>query len=107
MTNNVPLHQGEDAVGRPSPINSRPETSWRQTLLVPPELVTVRLDLGWHRKEHVGMFAGEAYVSGTRELLAVEVHPSRRYGEMEDWLGEAQRWQHEIVRAVFDVEPFP
>lgn len=106
MTIKVPLHQGKDAVGRPLPALSRGETSWTQTLLVPPEQVTVRLDLGWCQPEHVGMFAAEAFVPGTRELLALEVHPLRRYDHMGDWLEHAQRWQGHIVRAVFDVDPF-
>ncbi len=87
-------------------VPSRGETSWRQTLLVPPEQVTVRLDLGWLQHEHLGMFAAEAHVAGTRELLALEVHPIRRYDHMGDWLAQAQTWQGDIVRAVFDVEPF-
>jgi len=52
------------------------------------------------------MFAAEAFVPGTRELLALEVHPLRRYDHMGDWLEHAQRWQGHIVRAVFDVDPF-
>jgi hypothetical protein len=52
------------------------------------------------------MFAAEAHVAGTRELLALEVHPIRRYDHMGDWLAQAQTWQGDIVRAVFDVEPF-
>ncbi len=106
MTKNVPLHQGKDAVGRPSPLISRPETSWRQTLMVPPELVTVRLDLGWSPGQNVGMFAGEVYVSDSRELLALEVHPARTYTHQEAWLRCAQAWQAEMIRAVFDSDPF-
>ncbi len=106
MTNDVPLHRGEDAVGRSLPAPSRGETSWRQTQLCPPPLVTVRLDLGWHQAEHIGMFAGEVYVSTTRELLALEVHPARHYLLRSDWLSAAQRWQAEMVNAVLDPDPF-
>jgi len=74
--------------------------------MVPPELVTVRLDLGWCAPDKVGMFAGEAYVSGTKELLALEVHPAHRYDHLGDWLGAAQRWQGDIVRSLFDPDPF-
>jgi len=52
------------------------------------------------------MFAAEAHVAGSRELLALEVHPLRRYDHLGDWLEQAQRWQREVVRAVFDVDPF-
>ncbi len=106
MTNNVPLHQGEDAVGRGLPVISRPATCWRQTLLVPPELVTVRLDLGWASQHNVGMFAAEAYVTNTRELLALEVHPSRSYVTMQGWLASALQWQRAVVLDLFDPDPF-
>jgi hypothetical protein len=82
------------------------ENSWRQGILVPPEQVTVRLDLGWDSAHKVGMFAAEAFVPGTRELVAIEVHPPRTYLMMADWLGSAQRWQAEVVRAIFDPDPF-
>lgn len=88
--------------GRPS----RPETSWRQTQMVPAELVTIRLDLGWSSVHGVGMFAGEAYVTGTKELLALEVHPARRYDHLGHWLELAQTWQRDVVRSVFDPDPF-
>jgi uncharacterized protein YbgA (DUF1722 family) len=68
--------------------------------------MTVRLDLGWHLDERVGMFSGEAYVSHSRELLALEVHPSKHYDHLGDFLGAAQRWQEELVRSVFDPDPF-
>ncbi len=106
MTTNVPLHQGEDAVGRPSPIISRPTTSWRQTSLLPPEQITARLDLGWDWRNHVGMFAMEAFVPATRELLALEVHPAAYYPTFHDWLGLAQRSQGLVVADLFDPEPF-
>ena len=98
--------QGEGSVGRGFAGPSRPATSWRQTLLVPPEIVTVRLDLGWDQPSHVGMFAAEAYVTGSKELLALEVHPLRCYDHLGDWLGRAQQWQADVVRSLFDVDPF-
>jgi len=74
--------------------------------MVPPDLVTIRLDLGWNEAEQAGMFAAEAYVSASRELLALEVHPVRHYQGRQDWLSTAQRWQAEIIRAVYDPDPF-
>jgi hypothetical protein len=52
------------------------------------------------------MFAGEVYVSDSRELLALEVHPARTYTHQEAWLRCAQAWQAEMIRAVFDSDPF-
>lgn len=106
MPNNVPLHQGKDAVGRPSSLLSRSETHWRQTLLVPPEQVTVRLDLGWDARDSVGMFAAEASVSGTRELLALEVHPVAFYPTLSNWIGSALTWQRSVLLDLFDPDPF-
>lgn len=102
----VPLHQGKDAVGRSLPLLSRSSTSWRQTSLIPQEQITVRLDLGWSDAELLGMFAAEAYVPSTRELLALEVHPLCYYDGLEQWLGAAQRWQGAVVRDLFDPNPF-
>jgi len=98
--------QGEGSVGRGFAGLNRADTSWRQTLLVPPEMVTVRLDLGWYSPDKVGMFAAEAWTAGTRELLALEVHPARRYDHLGDWLGAAQQWQADVVRSLFDPDPF-
>ena len=106
MTNSAKSSAEDGFSGRGFGLPSRGETSWRQTLLVPPEQVTVRLDLGWLQPEHLGMFAAEAFVSGTRELLALEVHPIRRYDHLGDWLGRAQSWQRDVVQSVFDVDPF-
>jgi len=52
------------------------------------------------------MFAAEAYVTGSKELLALEVHPLRCYDHLGDWLGRAQQWQADVVRSLFDVDPF-
>ena len=89
------------------PDDVRGETSWRQTTMYPPEIVTVRLDLGWYRPEDVGMFAGEAWVADTHELLALEVHPTRRYNNLAEFLTCAQEWQKAILHSVMDPEPFP
>ncbi len=52
------------------------------------------------------MFAAEAYVTGSRELLALEVHPVRLYTDLSDFLGCALRWQDDLLRTVFDPDPF-
>ncbi len=106
MTINAFSAAEDGSVGRGLPGPNRPSTSWRQTLLVPPELVTLRLDLGWARGPNLGMFAAEAYVSNTRELLALEVHPTRGYSTMQEWLDAAQTWQRAVVLDLFDPDPF-
>jgi hypothetical protein len=93
-------------VGRGLPLAAGGERSWRQTSLYPPTHLHVRLDLGWHPAERVGMFAGEAYVPTTRELVALEVHPARRYANIHAWLGHATNWQTGIVLDLFDPDPF-
>lgn len=99
--------QGEGSVGRGLPVSSMGETSWRQTHLFPPAQITVRLDVGWDRTDCVGMFAGEAWVASTRELLALEVHPLARYDDLELFIGCAQRWQAQLLVDLLDPEPFP
>lgn len=107
MTNERDYRQGEGSVDRTLGGDVRGETSWRQTTMYPSEVVTVRLDLGWYRPEDVGMFAGEAWVSTTHELLALEVHPSRRYNNIEEFLTCAQEWQKSILHDCLHPEPFP
>lgn len=94
------------SVGRGLPGASGGERSWRQNSLYPPALLHVRLDLGWAAADRVGMFAGEAYIPTTRELVALEVHPSRRYANIHAFLGHAVAWQSELVVDVFDPDPF-
>ncbi len=106
MTNNVPLNRGEGSGGRGLPNLSRGLTSWRQTSLIPPALATIRLDVGWHAADKVGMYAAEAYVSDSRELLALEVHPSRHYPDLEDFLSRAQTWQRGVLLDIFNPDPF-
>lgn len=75
--------------------------------MYPPSLVTMRLDLGWYPPESVGMYAGEAWVSDTHELLALEVHPVQHYTSLEEFMERAQAWQRTLMRDVMQVEPFP
>lgn len=106
MTTNVPLNQETGSGGRGSPITSRPSTSWRQTRLIPPALLQVRLDLGWSADERLGMFSAEAYIPTTKELLALEVHPTRWYPGLENFLETATTWQRLVLGDVFDPDPF-
>lgn len=75
-------------------------------MMYPVPLAQVRLDVGWHREDRIGMFSAECYVPGTRELLALEVHPSTRYDSLEHFLRYAQGWQRDVLRSVFDPDPF-
>ena len=106
MTDSGEFTTGMGSVGRVLPDTARGERSWRQTSLQPPTLLHVRLDLGWHSAERVGMFAGEAYVPTTRDLVALEVHPGRRYANLHAFLGHAVAWQSDLVVDVFDPDPF-
>lgn len=106
MTDSADLNTGMGSVGPGLPVTSRGERSWRQTSLYPPSHLHVRLDLGWDPSSRVGMYAGEAYVPTTRELVALEVHPARRYANIHAWLGQALTWQSAMVVDVFDPDPF-
>lgn len=72
----------------------------------PQELVQVRLDVGWSSPHRLGMFAAEAYVPTTKELLALEVHPSARYDSLVQFLTRAQTWQGQVLLDLFDPDPF-
>lgn len=106
MTNSGISHQGEGSGGPGFGPSSARSTSWRQTLLTPVPLVQVRLDVGWHAAERIGMYSAECYVPNTRELLALEVHPSARYDSLEHFVGTAHAWQRAVLLSVFDPDPF-
>ena len=75
--------------------------------MLPPDLVQCRLDVGWLAQERRGMTAIEAYVPGTRELLALEVHRLGLYDSLAHFLGEASKRQCDVLRDLFDPDPFP
>jgi hypothetical protein len=52
------------------------------------------------------MYSAEAFIAATRELLALEVHPVRYYTSIEDYLDQALAWQREVMRDLFDPDPF-
>lgn len=85
---------------------SRPSTSWRQSGMWPPALVQVRLDVGWAPDHSIGMYAAECYVPNTRELLALEVHPSARYDSLDHFLDRAARAHLDLLSATFNPDPF-
>lgn len=107
MTISREWNQGEGSVGRGSPVPSRPPFRWVALGLLPHEQVTIRLDLGWDSTEQVGMCAFEAMIPGTKELIAMHVVPIRLYDTLDNFLGDAQRWQGDLVRELFGADPFP
>jgi hypothetical protein len=52
------------------------------------------------------MYSAEAWVPGTRELLAMEVHPATHYDGLAQFLKRALSWQGEVLLDVFDPDPF-
>lgn len=97
---------GMGSVGRGLPGTDRGERRWRQGLMHPPQLIHVRLDLGWDTSARIGMFAGEVYIPTSRDLIALEVHPARKYANIHAFLGHALGWQGDLVVDVFDPDPF-
>jgi hypothetical protein len=49
----------------------------------------------------------EAYIPTTRELLALEVHPSARYDSLAQFLDGAAGWTRAVMLDLFDPDPFP
>lgn len=74
--------------------------------MLPPDQVQVRLDVGWLPGVRAGMWAAEAFVPGTRELLAMEVHPTRRYDSLEHFLYITRNHHCTVLRDIFDPDPF-
>lgn len=106
MTTDRNSPQGKDSVAWGLAADRRPETSWRQTLLFPPDLVTCRLDMGWDRDYGLGMFAAEVFFAASRELIALEVHPVVKASTVHEFLTKAQAWQGKVWLDVMDPEPF-
>lgn len=106
MTTSGKSNQGEGSVGRGLPDLSGVATSWRQAGLFPSSLVQVRLDVGWDADHRVGMFAAEAFVPTTKELLAMEVVPSTRYDSLQQFCGVAGERHVLLLTDLFDPDPF-
>lgn len=74
--------------------------------MLPPEHCQVRLDVGWAPGVRIGMWAAEAWIPGTKELLAMEVHPSRRFDSLEHFLDVTTTYHRTVLRDLFDPDPF-
>lgn len=75
-------------------------------MLVPPDQVQVRLDVGWLPGVRAGMWAAEAFIPHTKELLAMEVHPTRRFDSLEHFLEVTTTYHRTVLRDLFDPDPF-
>ena len=53
-----------------------------------------------------GVYAAEATNPDDGTLLALEVHPLKRYDGLARFIGQAQAWQREVLLALFDPDPF-
>jgi hypothetical protein len=106
LTNRGRSQQGEGQGLRGLEPPLRGETSWRQTRIFPPSLVQARLDVGWHAGDRIGVSSIEVFVPGTRELLALEVHPNRPYPSIQDLISHTSEWCGVVLRDVLDPDPF-
>lgn len=107
MTSNAFWQQGEIQAGRAS---SRPlplEQDWAQTLLVPPDLLEVRLRLGFIIPDKHMRWQIEVTDPSTKELLALHSVPHRPLEDLEDTFAivGARLWQ--IVEPLANPDPFP
>lgn len=75
--------------------------------MVPEELLQARLDVGWHRRERVGMWAIEVRNPITQALVAMKVEPLHHFPDLVTLLIRSTSEQRAILLDLFDPHPFP
>lgn len=81
--------------------------SWRQSVLVPPDVLEIRLRLGFIRPSHHGRWQLEVIDPSGNELLAMESMPHFAISEWEDRLGDLGSRIRLLVESYLDPDPFP
>jgi hypothetical protein len=107
LTTNAFWQQGEVQAGRALARHHDGSTDWNQTLLVPPDVLEVRLRLGFIRADNHGRWQFEVLDPRGRELLAMYSRPHFPLDELEETLAEVGRRLGLLLEAYLDPDPFP
>jgi len=107
LTNSAFWQQGEVQSGRASVRTSVPEWSHHQTVLVPPEVLEMRLRLGFIPGDHHGRWQLEVLDPGSNELLALYSRPHFPLSLTDEALGEVGRRIGVLLENYLNPDPFP
>lgn len=107
MTTNGFWQQGEIQSGRVSARTSDLEWSHHQTVLVPPEILEIRLRLGFIPGDHHGRWQLEVLDPGSNELLALYSRPHFGLSQTDDALREVGERLGALLQDYLDPDPFP
>lgn len=107
MTNNAFWQQGEIQAGRALPRHHFPGDAWNQTALVPPDVLEVRLRLGFIPGDHHGRWQLEILDPRSGELLALHSRPHFPISTTEEALAEVGVRLGALLDGFLDPDPFP
>lgn len=107
MTTNAFWQQGEVQSGRVSVRTSSLEWAHHQTVLVPPEVVEIRLRLGFIPGDHHGRWQLEVIDPGSNELLALYSRPHFPLSTTEEALAEVGARLGALLEDYLNPDPFP
>ena len=107
MTNSGFWQPGEVQSGRSSARTPVSGTSWRQTTLMPPPVLEMRLRVGLLPSEDHLRWQVEAMDPLTKELLAMHSNPAGRISTRQADLQRAWHVLAEMLNAALDLDPFP
>ena len=107
MTSKAFWQQGEIQAGRSLARRSDPSTSWSQTLLCPPDVLEIRLRLGFIPGEHHGRWMIEALDPQGGELLAMSSCPHFDVLDLPEAMQDVGLRLHDLLEPLLNPDPFP
>lgn len=107
MTSKAFWQQGEVQAGRSLARHQLAEPGWEQRALEPPEVLEVRLRLGFIRADSHGRWQLEVIAPSGGELLALHSVPHFDLSELEETLAYLGQRLGLLLEAYLDPEPFP
>lgn len=107
MTNDGFWQQGEVQTGRASARPQFPHDGYQQTVLSPPDVLEVRLRLGFIRADHHGRWQLEVIDPRSRELLAMYSRPHFVLSQLDESLADAGNRLGILLADYLDPDPFP
>lgn len=107
MTINGFWQQGEVQSGRVSARRNALEPDYAQTCLVPPDVLEIRLRLGFIRADHHARWQLEVIDPGSRELLAMHSCPHFSPALLEEELSGVGARLGMLIESFLDPDPFP
>lgn len=107
MTSKAFWQQGEVQAGRSLARQHDGEDHWTQTILVPPDVLEVRVRLGFIRGDNHGRWLVEVLDPCGGELLAMHSRPHFSLTDTEEALAQVGQRLGVLLDGFLDPDPFP